>query len=153
VVSWFRGSTRWSLYAGQPNELTARWAGVSHPQIAFERHEPTASHTRTGRADGGRFGVDGGHAQQAAGRRRKGGGRRRDVAKHAGAGRIAGVPAEESLISVAHEPRMVPCRRPPRQRVRRCPARQTLDDRHEARPRARNTIARRCSLAEGWYCF
>src|SRR5205814_1950043 len=84
------------LDAGQPDELTAPRARVRHPQIAFERDESAAAHTRTGWTNRGRFRVDRGHAQQATG---CGTGNRewmRLLEDNAGAGRVAGIPAEQA---------------------------------------------------------
>jgi DNA adenine methylase len=51
---------------GQPDQLTAFRAGIGHPRIADERHEPARRLTRAGRADRRRRGVERRHAQRPA---------------------------------------------------------------------------------------
>src|SRR5436190_2373561 len=89
-----------ALRSRHPHELKALRAGVRHAKVAFERHIATVALAFAGGTDGGRSGVQGGHAQQTSRlwtRDRSGA---EGMSRDAGLTIPRGMPAKQSEIQV-----------------------------------------------------
>jgi len=91
----------------QPDELATLRAGVGHPQIADEGHEPAVSLARACRTDGGRIRLDRRDAQRPSRRWTRNGHRPVVVACHAGLSVAASVPQEQAVVEIGSSRRIV----------------------------------------------